>query len=504
MEGIMQYIGNEQDGEQYDFIAEDNGTRFFLRGNELRVYNGIYTNVIYFVKELPPIEDTQVVYLQTVAPKQARKNIHIYTYENSIDSCKRLLGPLIFLYGSWEIVDGIFYIEGEKVGPVEDVVNGNYVQCHECKEWHLKTDMNVLAGGGFVCINHDEYVECNGCGEYVHENDATQLGSDSYCDSCRDTYLARCNACGDWINTRDDDYMSDDYRSICYSCRDEYYYCEDCGCIVHQDNACFLDGGSVYCESCVDSHAPQHIHRYHEGPDPTFFGKGPRFFGFELETDGASDYNVDRLFNMSENETMFHLERDGSLNTGFELVSGACSFEHIMEHKEYWKKVCDEIIRIGLRSHDTETCGFHIHVSRDGINGGNETISNIVYLYEKHFQQFLRFSRRTEKRLNVYAARYIGENVTTLDEAKAYTKTGRHLDRYKAINLRPEHTIEFRFFKGTLNIDTIMANIQLINNLVDIANTETIESITFDDILNYRDYIELKAYAIKRGLIKGE
>ena len=60
------------------------------------------------------------------------------------------------------------------------------------------------------------------------------------------------------------------------------------------------------------------------------------------------------------------------------------------------------------------------------------------------------------------------------------------LDRYHAINLTNRNTIEFRMFRGTLNIETFFATLQLVDNIVRYVKEHTnndIQSLQFTDLL---------------------
>ena len=64
-------------------------------------------------------------------------------------------------------------------------------------------------------------------------------------------------------------------------------------------------------------------------------------------------------------------------------------------------------------------------------------------------------------------------------------------------------TVEFRLFRGTTKYNTLMASIQLIDNIINIARYKTeVENITWKDIINYNEeYEELIKYNEKRNII---
>ncbi len=87
-------------------------------------------------------------------------------------------------------------------------------------------------------------------------------------------------------------------------------------------------------------------------------------------------------------------------------------------------------------------------------------------IFERFWQEILRFSLRTESQINHWAARYgykdRGEEI--LKEAK-HGANG----RYACINLTNTDTIEFRVFRGTLKYNTVIATLQFVANLCRVA-----------------------------------
>ena len=131
-----------------------------------------------------------------------------------------------------------------------------------------------------------------------------------------------------------------------------------------------------------------------------------------------------------------------------------------------------------FRSHQTSTCGLHVHVNRDCLGDNREeqeeTISRILYFVEHHWNELLRFSRRSEYSMNRWAARYGFEKTgkEILDKAK---KGGN--GRYAAVNLMNYSTIEFRLFRGTLKYNTLIAALELVDAICDLAINLTDEGI---------------------------
>ncbi len=60
-----------------------------------------------------------------------------------------------------------------------------------------------------------------------------------------------------------------------------------------------------------------------------------------------------------------YIKSDGSLDDGMEIVSHPMTLDF---HKQFcWKEIMRKAISLGYRSHQTGTCGLHIHVNRDSL-----------------------------------------------------------------------------------------------------------------------------------------
>ena len=110
-------------------------------------------------------------------------------------------------------------------------------------------------------------------------------------------------------------------------------------------------------------------------------------------------------------------------------------------------------------------------------------IERILYFVELHWNELFAFSRRSSYSMNRWAARYGMEKTgkEILDKAK---KGGN--GRYAAVNLCPYMTIEFRLFRGTLKYNTLIATLQLVNRICDVALNMTEEEIAAQ---SWRDFV---------------
>lgn len=257
--------------------------------------------------------------------------------------------------------------------------------------------------------------------------------------------------------------------------------CENCDAIIPYSDAYTISGrDGCFCEDCYDDLRPaQVIHEYSYKPDPIFHGTGPRYFGVELELDEAGEDNENAqelldIVNDSYEENQVYAKHDSSLTEGFELVTHPMSLTYHCRDMP-WKDVMRSAVRMGYRSHQTDTCGLHVHVSRNAFGDTEEdqdaAIARLLYFFEKHWEELLKFSRRTAYQMEQWAARYGYKDRPK--EILDHAKKGYSKGRYSSINLQNRATIEFRIFRGTLKYNTLIATLQFIDLLCDLAITLT-------------------------------
>ena len=313
---------------------------------------------------------------------------------------------------------------------------------------------------------------CSHCGCMIENDDQYYVGDDVLCQDCYDHLCTCCDHCGHSIYL--EDAITDDYSALCSACYHAHYIrCDDCNCIIAAADSYELHGYD-YCRSCYEERCDEeddYIHEYGYKPEPVFYGEGKRFMGVELEIDrgGKSGTNAEQLYDIANhNEERIYIKSDGSLNDGMEIVTHPMSLAY---HKNEfcWEDILHRCVEMGYRSHQTSTCGLHIHVSRkafgDTEEQQEEVISRILYFVEAHWNELLNFSRRTESSMNRWAARYGYEShpKAIMDKAK------KGCGRYAAVNLCNYHTVEFRLFRGTLKYNTLIAALELVNAICDAA-----------------------------------
>ena len=289
-------------------------------------------------------------------------------------------------------------------------------------------------------------VYCSCCGTAIDDDDYEELNGQIICDNCAVDSTCICNCCGSRIWNEDS--YGDEYTNLCSHCYNNHYTrCSNCDCLIYEDDAYNLDGYS-YCRECYDEERDKchYIHEYGYKPELIFYGDSDRYFGVELEIDGAGkddNYAEELLEIANMSDEHIYIKSDGSLDDGMEIVSHPMTLKF---HKDFcWEEIMRKAISLGYRSHQTTTCGLHIHVNRDCLGEDRDdqemVISKVLYFTEHHWNELLKFSRRSEYAMNRWAARYGYEysSKAILEKAK---KGGK--GRYTSVNLCNYATIEFR------------------------------------------------------------
>jgi hypothetical protein len=312
-------------------------------------------------------------------------------------------------------------------------------------------------------------------------------------------------------------------RSICDGCCDNWHICNDCGELIHDDDTYYVGDNwdDPYCEDCIDRHRgndSEYIHDYGYKPYPEIRrrkgeSENELTFGVELEVDNG-DCAGDTAEDVTDAaEGRVYCKHDGSLDSGFEIVSHPGTLAHHM-YEMHWRDISRICKKAGFKSHDTTTCGLHIHVGRKQLGDGHEdqgrVIANVITLVASLRESIITFTRRSDYALSRWAAlptfdTHISES-RTAELIRCDALQTRYNGRYQAVNLQNSGTIEFRIFRGTLNRNTLIASIQLVSNLCKYAMTHTLEectTATFAGIVGVAPYRELVDYCADRSICSG-
>lgn len=350
---------------------------------------------------------------------------------------------------------------------------------------------------------------CSSCGKLIAEDsDSKIIDNRRYCTDCARLYKLECPICGEIAYDRNI-WTVGDIR-VCKSCFDKSKYCPTCNERFFPSKGYEDKYGNVYCsENCYEKYRfyNEDVEDYGYKPNPVFYGnKNELHLGIELEIDTKGVNYADRdslVYNLSKISNKHFCKYDGSLGEyGVEIVTQPCTLEYHMNDFN-WDKITSMCREEGYYSDMVSTCGMHIHVDRSYFENDKDAAVKLTYLLSKYRDNFINFSRRRSGAISDWANIIEIDNIDSekLETNYNFISGG----RYHALNTTNRHTLEFRLWKGSLNLETIFATIQMTQVLCDIVkNEEDIENISWVDICNYGDYKELKSYLLRRNLIREE
>ena len=383
--------------------------------------------------------------------------------------------------------------------------------CHECGDAIEELNLAYqLENGEYICehCQDDYYIFSEDCDRLIHERDIMTVDDTRYlCEDCAAGYYT-CDHCRELFS--EGNIAVNDYDlTLCEHCYNEYYFtCDRCGEVYHIDNGEYVDD-LYYCHHCAADYRGR-IHSYNYKPMPRFYG-GCAGYGIELEIDDGDNREEAARDIQAAGEKHVYVKEDGSLSSvGMEIVTHPATLEYHVSHFP-WKDICRVAISYGYRSHDTDTCGLHIHASRS-LFGNSDierdlTIAKIMLLVDRWYDTYIiRFARRDLSNMRRWADKPNADIQPEDNDTDAINKSKKHAsDRYRAVNLCNNHTVEFRFFRGTLKKDTIIASIQWIDTIINYCRNTPLKDLfntDWDDIFNNTGHAELTAYLKQRGLYK--
>ncbi len=382
--------------------------------------------------------------------------------------------------------------------------------CHECGEELKELEVAYqLWNGKYICedCRASYYVYCDDCYDLVYERHimTADNGSRYICENCAAEYYT-CDYCENMfsefniaVNTHS--------LTLCDRCYNEYYFtCDGCGEVHHINDVEYVND-AYYCQYCADEYR-DYIQCYSYKPAPVFYG-GNAGYGVELEIDDGDNRQEAAEDIQAAGGDHIYIKEDGSLsNDGMEIVTHPATLDYHMRHFP-WQDICDAALYHGYRSHDTDTCGLHIHASRS-LFGNTDieqdlTIAKIMLLIDRWYDtKIVKFARRDISKMRRWADKPNVDIRPGDNDADAVQKSKKTAtDRYKAVNLCNYSTVEFRFFRGTLKRDTIIASIQWVDTIIQYCRNTALKdlfSVTWDDIFGSTEHAELTAYLKQRDL----
>ena len=352
-------------------------------------------------------------------------------------------------YNTRERVNQAIDSIGEGLVTIEGIENNNYF-IHENKMYSM--DEYVILNNGEVCDRDDAFF-CDGLDEYVHLDDTvTVIGrrGDTYRQSveyvennCEFTYWS-----GEYY-----DELGVEYHDIVWiENLGEYGYA--CDNYYHEGNGEYRS----YPEDDDDDDDAEYVRGYHNGSyqTMTFDNKSKYRIGYEIEKE---DHNVKGCIEIREFEDKtdhkWRKERDGSLNdySGYELISPTFEFDidKIFEHIEG-----NEQLVAHINADISTSCGGHIHLSEQGLNGDE--------IFEK-----------VKGYTPLFYALYYGRVDKTFSKGKSNRDLQNENEKYQAIKIHHDR-IEFRIISAVPNVKTLKWRTKLLRMILEHPTNDVIKA----------------------------
>jgi len=376
-------------------------------------------------------------------------------------------------------------------------------------------------------------IQCTICGTDVVEGDELTTGSDEIvCQDC----MRMCDRC-ETVGTIDDDWNTvDNYVMWCIDCTDSHAnYCDGCQEFTTDSITMPEDRHGAYCENCIQDayycddcdayyfdgcdtgHDDDYedntriIHDYSYRPDAIFHSTDRNeklYFGIEIEVEAPRNRQESSTYAQRlEPLELAYLKNDGSLSCGFEIVTHPMSHDFYMnEADELWETLEKLRTEYRVKSWDATTCGLHIHISRTGFGSGAHMhrFLNLVYSNQPFYEALAgRSSERWAKFDDIIKHEWVrdedGERVTDQETGnyqftrkrtfKDKIEHGRETDRYSAVNMQNRETLEMRIFRGSVNSDTVKAQLDLAHASVEYTRTLSVKQV-IDGALTQSAFIQ--------------
>lgn len=318
--------------------------------------------------------------------------------------------------------------------------------CRECDQLFYPWDIRGSRTGGPLC--YECVRSCDWCGgvwsrgAWVGATVPVREGW-TLCAGCFANNFVECDACHTGINRRE---MGAATR--CHPC---YMERQGGGDVPITEE--LTEQNSCQCRVCTegmlrgyDADAVAIFPQWAKVTRPV--PKDKLYCGVELEVEVVD--GVDRAKMVTELHQLVGrfaiMKTDGSLNYGIEIVSMPLGHELA---KEAWGKFLErrQERRLQIRSWNTSTCGMHIHMSRRGLT-------------EFAIEKAAKWMVKNQAFCEAVAGR-TGNGYAMYDDRKWGFSKSRYDNggKYQALNVSKAMTVEYRLFRGTLNRNSFLRNV---------------------------------------------
>lgn len=361
-------------------------------------------------------------------------------------------------------------------------------ECDCCGTEIEESDITIISNGDGVCLYciDNKYTLCGDCDEYSLNIELCETDEyNNVCESCISGHYTRCDWC-DRISHND--YIRQlSHDIICLRCWDnDVIYCEDCGDPYHYEQ---ISNG--YCEECAEDNRSGNYNydssnfTYFKTVRETRYNGNLLYFGIELEVgsnstsrfyDLISEYSP-RIVMLTDDCSIY----DSDIRYGVELVSHPATFNWLKDNRCIWSDILKAFRQNGVQSFSTASCGIHIHLSKNCFTHSH------LYNFLKIIYENPKFTKFISQRgsMGYRWCSIKNEADREMIAKKADSKSS--WEKYTAVNLVHDYSVEVRIFRGNLNERSFYKNIQYLHALFMFTKdfSRNNSSLTIDNYLRY-------------------
>lgn len=235
--------------------------------------------------------------------------------------------------------------------------------------------------------------------------------------------------------------------------------------------------------------------------------------GFEVEVENFGNENNNEVAGIIKNvlNGFVAIERDGSLNNGFEIISHPFTRKYFETIKPQLKQAFGHLNACDFRGDETSTAGLHVHINKLAFGNDytkqNENINKLFLFFETYKNELLKFSRRRGSECERWACWFsdaresdnANGNAKKIKSLKFINDNKANHERYRAINLTKGATVEIRIFKSSLNFETFCATLELIFTIMENING-SLSKLSWNNIINNKNNHDLFNYCVRRNI----
>jgi len=193
--------------------------------------------------------------------------------------------------------------------------------------------------------------------------------------------------------------------------------------------------------------------------------------GFELEVEARSASRFEGA-QMAQDilGTHAYMKSDASLSDGFEIVTHPHTLEYYQNQFDW--SVLNKLKRNGHRSWNTDTCGLHVHVSREAFGGriNYDSSPQDIMRMQAHQLRFMKLIYDNERQVSRIAGRASNSYASFSDKGNLVPKVKHGQSRHghcAAVNVENYNTLEIRVFKGSLRKERILSALEFVTATVE-------------------------------------